>query len=348
MIAMMVFCLDAQNGWRSQMYSELKKVFIYLYSGRRIQPTVGLLSYPPVIPIFSSHGHTVSNDEARHLGLEVASVTALLARGRRRGASRRSSSSSRGGGAGAGGNDSGRRGAGGRGGDNGSRGRRSSSRARARGRSSSSSSGSGSGARARDTSQLGSRAGSDGDGGLDQVGALGDLGRAGDVVGGEGLVDVDEDTRVGLSVQGLAQGAGGGDSAGARDGQVEALGVVLGTVRVLSRVQSNNLVAPDVVAGGQVLGDLDDPRVVVGDELRRAPSAGQGGVVDEADGGNLEELKGRLVDSGAVSVAACQHVDDWANVGIRPGSPVGLDRVTGSDCSVTASVGGIDVADDVS
>lgn len=112
-------------------------------------------------------------------------------------------------------------------------------------------------------------------------------------------------------------------------------------------MQGDDFVAPDVVAGGEVLRNLDNPRVVVGDQLRRAPGAGERGVVDQTNGGDLEELKGGLVDGGAVTVAVGQHINDGADVRVRPGGPVRLDCVAGRHGGIAACVGGILVADDV-
>lgn len=274
-------------------------------------------------------------------------MTTLLARAARRAAAcrrrrrddRRSSSN------GAGGRNNHRRG---------SRGHRASGDRRAGSRSSRSSShrssgrgGRSSGARARDASGDGRGAGSNRELGLGKVGARGDLGRAGDVVAGQGLVDVDQDARVRLGVERLTKGTRGGQRARTGDGQVEALGVVLGTVGVLGTVQRNDLVTPDVVAGREVRGDLDHPGVVVADQLIRAPRAGQGRVVDNTNTSDLEELQGRLVDSGAVRVALGQHVDDGTVMRRRPCRPVDLYVVAGLDRSITPSVGSILVADDV-
>lgn len=122
----------------------------------------------------------------------------------------------------------------------------------------------------------------------------------------------------------------------------------MGTVGVLGAVEGDDLVAPDVVAGREVLGDLDDPRVVVGNQLRGSPCSGEGLVRDQTDGGDLEEFEVGLVNGRAVTVVALgKHVDDGAVVGVGPCAPVDLDVVTCLHGGVTSSVRGVLVADDV-
>lgn len=94
-----------------------------------------------------------------------------------------------------------------------------------------------------------------------------DLG-AGDRVAGQGGVDVEEDARVLLLVEGGALAAVGArvarvGLAGARDLEVDALGVVLRAVHVPGGVERDDLVAEDKVAG-EVLRDLDLGGEVVG------------------------------------------------------------------------------------
>lgn len=85
-------------------------------------------------------------------------------------------------------------------------------------------------------------------------------GRAGDGVGRERLVEVEEDTRVGRGVEGgeVATTADG-LAATASDLEVDALGVGLSTVGLASRVKTNDLVSENVVSGLEVLGDGELP-----------------------------------------------------------------------------------------
>lgn len=86
---------------------------------------------------------------------------------------------------------------------------------------------------------------------------------SGDGVGGEVLVEVEEDTGVSGSVErGSGDTAGGGGS-GASDLKVDALGVELGAVGLASGVQGEDLVTENVVARGKVRGDLDGPGVAL-------------------------------------------------------------------------------------
>ena len=82
-------------------------------------------------------------------------------------------------------------------------------------------------------------------------------------------VDVVLDTSIGGLVEGgagnavSAVGAGVG-GAGASDLNVDTLGVGLGAVLLAGGVEGDDLVAEDVVASGQRLGDGEGPRVVIG------------------------------------------------------------------------------------
>lgn len=80
--------------------------------------------------------------------------------------------------------------------------------------------------------------------------------RAGDGVGGGAAVQVVYDSGLGLGVKSRAGDTGGGShAAGAGDLEVEALHVELGTVLAPGAVESDDLVAEDVVAGLKVPGD---------------------------------------------------------------------------------------------
>ena len=150
--------------------------------------------------------------------------------------------------------------------------------------------------------------------------------RAGDGVRGDvAAVDVVLDALVGGGVEGSTSDTVGAAAArvggaGARDLDVDALGVGLGAVLLPGRVQGDDLVAQDVVARGERLGDVDGPLVAVGDELVRGPLVGGG--VDDADLGQLEEAQALLVGVGAVAGALGQVVDDRAVVGLGPGVPL--------------------------
>lgn len=170
--------------------------------------------------------------------------------------------------------------------------------------------------------------------------------RTGDHVGGEGLVDVEEDTRVVLLVESGTLGAAGGQVIGTRasDLKVHALRVVLGTVGGASTVESNDLVAEDVLARSDAGGDGGDPGVVVGDHVGGSPGLA---VNVETTGINLDELKGLLVDGGAVIAAVGKVGDDGALVRVGPGGPLNVDVLTGSNSGVGLSVGSTLVADDV-
>lgn len=86
-------------------------------------------------------------------------------------------------------------------------------------------------------------------------------------------------------------------------------------------MKSQDLVAEDVVASGDVAGDVDGPLEVVGEELVSGPGrAGQTLL------GDLEELQVGLGGGGAVARALGEVVHDGALVGVGPGVP--LERKT--------------------
>lgn len=124
-------------------------------------------------------------------------------------------------------------------------------------------------------------------------------GRAGNLVRAKVLVEVEEDAGVGLGVQGRAEGTIGQVGTGASDLQVEALGVVLGTVRAAGGVQGNDLVTDNVVAGLECRGDGNVPGEAVLDQLVRGPGSGVG-PADETSLGDLDPLQRGLVDAGGV------------------------------------------------
>lgn len=168
--------------------------------------------------------------------------------------------------------------------------------------------------------------------------------RAGHLVAGEGGVGVEEDAGVVGSVQLSSEDTLGVISSRAGDLNVEALGVVLGTVLGASTVHGNNLVAEDVVAGGEGGGDGSGPGVVVGDEVLGSPDLG-----GQVDAGlvNLDPLEGVLVGRGAVTVALGDVCEDGSLVGFRPGRPEEVDGAAGGNLDGSLAGCGVLVAVDV-
>lgn len=152
----------------------------------------------------------------------------------------------------------------------------------------------------------GSSRGGGGGGGGSSGGGRGGGGAGGAVQGGsgdgvavKGGVDVEEDTGVGLGVQGSTQSTVGQLSAVTSDLEVDTHGVVLSTIRVLGGVEGNDLVAENVVAGLQGRGDGDVPSEVVGDQVVRGPETGVGSIY-QTTLVDLDPLKGGLVNGGRV------------------------------------------------
>lgn len=98
--------------------------------------------------------------------------------------------------------------------------------------------------------------------------------RAGHGVVGDGGVRVEVNTGVGILVQRRAGGACWVGRARARDLDVEALGVVLRAVERAGAVQGDDLVAEDVVARGQRLGNRGGPLAALVDEGLGRPLLG--------------------------------------------------------------------------
>jgi hypothetical protein len=174
----------------------------------------------------------------------------------------------------------------------------------------------------------------------------GGQGRAGDGVAVEGGVQVEEDAGVSGGVQRGAADTGGSGRAAASDLEVDALGIGLGAVGVASRVQGEDLVAEDVVAGGQVAGDVDGPGVAVADQVVRGPVAGVGARV-EAGLADLGKGERALVDRGKVARDGGQVVDDGAVVRVGPGVPLQGHRAAGGNGDGVANGRRALVADDV-
>lgn len=98
-------------------------------------------------------------------------------------------------------------------------------------------------------------------------------GRAGNGVGGAGLVIVDVVVNTGLArgVQRRSDDTAGHGRAGTSDLEVDALGVELGATDVVGTVKGNDLVTQDVVAGGNAGRDGHSPVEVIIDQGIRRP-----------------------------------------------------------------------------
>jgi hypothetical protein len=166
----------------------------------------------------------------------------------------------------------------------------------------------------------------------------------GDGVAGRVVVEVEDDTLLGGSVQRSTGNTGGLLSTGTSDLEVEALGVVLGTVLLASGVESNDLVTEDVRTGLEAGRDGDLPGVASGNEVVGGELATGG----HTSLGDLEELEVGLVDLGAATgTASSEVVDDGTLVRLGPGVPLDGDLLTGLDLGGLDGVLGALVADDV-
>jgi len=176
-------------------------------------------------------------------------------------------------------------------------------------------------------------------------------GRARDLVRvTKSAVDADLDASILRSVESRAENALRVGSTAASDLEVEALGVVLGTVDIASAVEGDDLVTEDVLAGSERLRNGDRPLAVSSDELVGSPLARSGAAIDQASLVNLEELKRLLVNGGAVVTSALgEVVDDGTVVRLGPGvsAPLDLNLAAGGDRGGDLASLGLAVADDV-
>ena len=79
-----------------------------------------------------------------------------------------------------------------------------------------------------------------------------------------------------------------------RNSEIEAKRIALRAVGLTGSVEGDNLVAENVVAGRDALGNLDEPGEVVLDEDVGGPEIGCG--VDDGFAADVEELEFGLVD----------------------------------------------------
>jgi hypothetical protein len=112
-------------------------------------------------------------------------------------------------------------------------------------------------------------------------------------------------------------------------------------------VKSNNLVAKDIVAWGQGLGDLKCPREASGNKDICRPLAAVHGHINETFLTNLEELKIVLVNSLTVSRASCEIINYRTFMTFRPGVPLQSDLVTCCNSYMTLARPSCPVADDI-
>jgi hypothetical protein len=154
--------------------------------------------------------------------------------------------------------------------------------------------------------------------------------RARDLVVSEAVVDAERNTRVAGSVQLSGDNTGGLGGTATSNLDVDALGVVLGTVGVLGGVKGDDLVAENVLAGSDVFGDSDGPSEVVLDEVVGGPVLRSGivqSLLVDLEEGQVTSLDGSAV----VTSALRQVVQNGTVVRLGPGVPLKLDLTTSGD-----------------
>lgn len=95
--------------------------------------------------------------------------------------------------------------------------------------------------------------------------------------------------------------------------------------------------------------NLDHPSRVLGYELIISPSTGNGCVINQSDGVDLEELERGFIHSfTATRAATSKIINDRSMMRFRPvGSPLNKDSVTGSYYRVTFSIRSVEMADNI-
>jgi hypothetical protein len=129
--------------------------------------------------------------------------------------------------------------------------------------------------------------------------------------------------------------------------QVEALHIILSTIFGASTVQGNELVSQNVVAGGKGGRNLNQPAVIVGNQLIITPDSRDSSVIHETYAINFEELQCRFVNGFARVTTVGEIVNDWAMVRVGPRRPLEIDLVSGRYHGMTLGIGCIKVADDI-
>jgi hypothetical protein len=172
-------------------------------------------------------------------------------------------------------------------------------------------------------------------------------GRAGDGVGVERLVEVEENTGVGGSVEGgevtaTAEGLG----AAASDLEVNALGVGLSTVGLIGRVKADDLVSENVVAGLEVSGNSELPGEAVTDEVVGSPVTGVAAGLETLLS-DLGPSEGSLVDAGEVTADRSEVLSDGTVVRHGPGVPLQSDNIACSNRDRVGDGPSVLVAEDV-
>lgn len=170
---------------------------------------------------------------------------------------------------------------------------------------------------------------------------------AGNVVRGELLVEVEQDTRVGGGVElgevATVEGLGTTSS----DLEVDALRVSLSTIGLAGGVEANDLVAENVVTGLEVLGDGELPGEAITNEVVGGPVTGVASRLETLLG-DLGPLEAALVDAGEVAADGGEVLSDGTVVGIGPGVPLQGDNIAGGNGDGVLDGLGALVADDIS
>lgn len=171
--------------------------------------------------------------------------------------------------------------------------------------------------------------------------------RTGDLIGQRCRVEVEENTRIVGLVKLSTLDAIWSQVSVTSDFEVEALRVVLRSVRLARAVKSNNLVAKDIVARSQCFWNLKSPREAGSNEDIGCPLAAVHRHINKTFLTNLEELKIILVNSLTVSRTSRKIINHRPFVRLRPSVPLQSDLVTCCNSYMTLARPSCPVADDI-
>ena len=166
----------------------------------------------------------------------------------------------------------------------------------------------------------------------------------GDGVAGDGRIRVEKDAGIVGRVELGSEDALRIVGARASDLDVHALGVVLRAIGRLSSVESDDLMAEDVLTRGQGRGNRGAPCIIVLNQSNSSPLL-RGGVIPSLV--DLDPLERGLVGLGAVPAAVGNVGEDRTNVRLGPVRPLELDGAAGGNGGRDVSRSGVLVTVDV-
>ncbi len=150
-------------------------------------------------------------------------------------------------------------------------------------------------------------------------------------ISAEGVPNVNVDARVGILVRCGADGTTRLCSTAASHLEIDALRIVLSTIRIVSTMKSNDFMSQNIISRRNIAGNGDGAIVAIFDEQIGILASRNRRIIDQSAGIDLEELQSGLIHVKAVAVAICHVCDDRTVVVIRPCASGQLDRTAWGD-----------------